>query len=145
MLSTMKYLIFSSLIVFIFMSPNCFAATINSNNATVPLTLEEYQQCLERTERFNQQSKQLQDEREQIDAMERQIETARQQRDDFRQKLDLHNSQSVNQYNRLNGELNDQLSEFELRVKAFNQAVKDSRQQAELLKQECEGRPYLQK
>ncbi len=144
MLSNKQYVIFTGLIALIFMNQNSFAETM-ANNTSEPLTQEEYQQCQERTERFNQQADQLQNERTEIEAMERHIDAAKQQRDSLRQELDLHNSQSVIQYNRLNGDLNDQISEFELKVENYNQAVKDSRQQAELLKQECEHRPYLQK
>ncbi len=110
-----------------------------------PLTLEQYQQCQARTQQSNQKAAQLQEQQAELEQLKQQISELTKQRDNLGQALDLHDLQSVDQYNSINQKLNDTVDIYEQEARAYNQAVKKYKQEVAALKQECDGRPYIQK
>ncbi len=109
------------------------------------LTLEQYQQCQARTQQSNQKAVQLQEQQAELEQLKQRIGELTQQRDNLGQALDLHDLQSVDQYNSVNQKLNDTVDIYEQEAKAYNETVKEYKQEVVALKQECDGRPYIQK
>ena len=110
-----------------------------------PLTLEQYQQCQARTQQSEQKALQLQKQQTELEQLKQRISELTQQRDKLGQALDLHDLKSVEQYNSVNQKLNETVDIYAQEAGAYNRAVKEYNQEVAALKQECDGRPYIQK
>ncbi|MCW8931659.1 MAG: hypothetical protein OQL19_15685 [Gammaproteobacteria bacterium] len=135
-------LLLIGLMNFIVLSSSYAEVKPNNTVADDVLTQPELEQCNKRTQHLAQQASQLKDKFNHLQAQKETLTLLEKDRNQAYKTIDFHNPTSVNNYNKINSELNQLSPSYALEAKTFNEAVKQYKADINQLRSECNHKSY---
>ena len=137
-----KSLFYGSILSLCIVTSSTAEVVSDSSVSNKTFSKAEFQECNENIQLLAKTEKQLNTQRNQLISLQKEITQLVQDRTDMNNKVDLHNQQSVDQYNQLNNDIHQLSQQFYNNGKTFNQDVKQYQADKSQFITNCQGKQY---